>query len=212
MLTQYATNPELELQQRAVEFASLFTLGDLKVGVLERMPPPELKATVMGVGMSCQSSKDPHTAYIFHSQRKQTSGFYERGERGMVLLGFIVVVFTQHARVTFWETISPLLPLNSMDKQCKIAKISSPRSLVVVHQPVPHLSRHPPSRLSHRRTTFRTSLDSLMLLRIPRPPRPHWAHRHRHWRSRYPKHKCNRLYKRRHHHYQHNSSHQRHRG
>ncbi|KAI6010702.1 adaptin N terminal region-domain-containing protein [Pisolithus orientalis] len=31
------------------EFASLFTLGDLKVGVLERMPLPEPKATVMGV-------------------------------------------------------------------------------------------------------------------------------------------------------------------
>ncbi|KAH7914808.1 adaptin N terminal region-domain-containing protein [Hygrophoropsis aurantiaca] len=49
ILTKYTTSPELELQQRAVEFESLFTLGDLKAGVLERMPPPELKATVMGV-------------------------------------------------------------------------------------------------------------------------------------------------------------------
>ncbi|KAF9219814.1 Adaptor protein complex AP-1 gamma subunit [Gyrodon lividus] len=49
VLIKYTSNPELELQQRAVEYASLFTLGDLKVGVLERMPPPELKATVMGV-------------------------------------------------------------------------------------------------------------------------------------------------------------------
>ncbi|KAG9309518.1 adaptin N terminal region-domain-containing protein [Chiua virens] len=49
VLAQYTSNPELELQQRAVEYASLFTLGDLKVGVLERMPPPELKATVMGI-------------------------------------------------------------------------------------------------------------------------------------------------------------------
>ncbi|KAI0251471.1 Adaptor protein complex AP-1 gamma subunit [Lactifluus subvellereus] len=45
----YTTNPELELQQRAVEFASLFSLGELRAGVLERMPPPELKATVTGV-------------------------------------------------------------------------------------------------------------------------------------------------------------------
>jgi AP-1 complex subunit gamma-1 len=51
VLAKYTTSPELELQQRAVEFASLFTLGDLKSGVLERMPPPELKATVMGVGV-----------------------------------------------------------------------------------------------------------------------------------------------------------------
>jgi len=46
------TSPELELQQRAVEFTSLFALGDVRVGVLERMAPPELKATVMGVGES----------------------------------------------------------------------------------------------------------------------------------------------------------------
>ncbi|PFH51905.1 hypothetical protein AMATHDRAFT_58122 [Amanita thiersii Skay4041] len=49
ILAKYTTSPELEIQQRAVEFASLFTLGDLREGVLERMPPPELKATVMGV-------------------------------------------------------------------------------------------------------------------------------------------------------------------
>jgi AP-1 complex subunit gamma-1 len=50
LLAKYTTSPELELQQRAVEFASLFALGELREGVLERMPPPELKATVMGVG------------------------------------------------------------------------------------------------------------------------------------------------------------------
>ncbi|KAF8273156.1 adaptin N terminal region-domain-containing protein [Lactarius quietus] len=49
VLAGYTTNPELELQQRAVEFASLFSLGELRVGVLERMPPPELKATVTGI-------------------------------------------------------------------------------------------------------------------------------------------------------------------
>ncbi|KIM83121.1 hypothetical protein PILCRDRAFT_819890 [Piloderma croceum F 1598] len=49
ILTKYTTSPELELQQRAVEFASLFALGEVRVGVLERMPPPELKATVMDV-------------------------------------------------------------------------------------------------------------------------------------------------------------------
>jgi AP-1 complex subunit gamma-1 len=50
VLAGYTTNPELELQQRAVEFASLFSLGELRVGILERMPPPELKATVTGIG------------------------------------------------------------------------------------------------------------------------------------------------------------------
>jgi AP-1 complex subunit gamma-1 len=51
VLEQYSTNAELEIQQRAVEFASLYNLGEeMRSGVLERMPPPELKATVMGVG------------------------------------------------------------------------------------------------------------------------------------------------------------------
>ncbi|KAJ7672633.1 adaptin N terminal region-domain-containing protein [Mycena rosella] len=49
LLAQYATSPELELQQRAVEFVSLFNLGNVKEGVLERMPPPDIKATVIGV-------------------------------------------------------------------------------------------------------------------------------------------------------------------
>ena len=51
VLASFTTSPELEIQQRAVEFASLFNL-DVRAGVLERMPPPELKATVMGVGES----------------------------------------------------------------------------------------------------------------------------------------------------------------
>lgn len=52
LLMTYTTSPELELQQRAVEFASLFNLGEIRSGVLERMPAPELKATVLGVGAS----------------------------------------------------------------------------------------------------------------------------------------------------------------
>lgn len=63
LLLSFTTSPELEIQQRAVEFASLFNL-DVRAGVLERMPPPELKATVMGVVSenkpvgSVQPSKD----------------------------------------------------------------------------------------------------------------------------------------------------------
>jgi len=63
VLLNFTTSLELEIQQRAVEFASLFNL-DVRAGVLERMPPPELKATVMGVVSenkpvgSVQPSKD----------------------------------------------------------------------------------------------------------------------------------------------------------
>lgn len=41
---------ELELQQRAIEFGALLGLEGIRTGVLERMPPPELKPTVMGTG------------------------------------------------------------------------------------------------------------------------------------------------------------------
>ena len=51
LIAGFTTNPDLEIQQRGVEFANLLALGDLKSGVLERMPAPELKATVMGYGL-----------------------------------------------------------------------------------------------------------------------------------------------------------------
>ncbi|QRW03390.1 adaptin (adaptor HA1/AP1 adaptin gamma subunit) [Ceratobasidium sp. AG-Ba] len=48
ILSSYATSTELEIQQRAVEFATLFAHPDIRGGVLEVMPPPEIKATVIG--------------------------------------------------------------------------------------------------------------------------------------------------------------------
>lgn len=50
ILAGFSSSLELEIQQRAVEFGSLFDRGDIKAGVLERMPPPEIRATIMGTG------------------------------------------------------------------------------------------------------------------------------------------------------------------
>lgn len=47
-LHSFDTSIELELQQRAIEFGTLFNMDQIRTGVLERMPPPELKPTVMG--------------------------------------------------------------------------------------------------------------------------------------------------------------------
>lgn len=47
-LHSFDTSIELELQQRAIEFGMLLTMDGIKTGVLERMPPPEIKPTVMG--------------------------------------------------------------------------------------------------------------------------------------------------------------------
>lgn len=48
ILSRFTSSPELEIQQRAVEFSQLLGMPEIKTGVLERMPPPELKASVMG--------------------------------------------------------------------------------------------------------------------------------------------------------------------
>ncbi|RXK40134.1 AP-1 complex subunit gamma-1 [Tremella mesenterica] len=48
ILATFSSNLELEIQQRAVEFGSLFSMTEIRAGVLERMPPPEIRATLMG--------------------------------------------------------------------------------------------------------------------------------------------------------------------
>lgn len=48
ILEGFSTSAELEIQQRAVEFDSLFDQREIVVGVLEQMPAPEIKATVIG--------------------------------------------------------------------------------------------------------------------------------------------------------------------
>jgi AP-1 complex subunit gamma-1 len=50
ILGSFGSNTDLETQQRAIEFINLFKQHSLSAGVLERMPPPELKATVIGTG------------------------------------------------------------------------------------------------------------------------------------------------------------------
>jgi AP-1 complex subunit gamma-1 len=48
LVASYSTSLELEIQQRSVEFSTLLMMGDIKMDILERMPPPEIRATVMG--------------------------------------------------------------------------------------------------------------------------------------------------------------------
>lgn len=48
ILARYGTSQDLEIQQRSVELGVLFSKGELVGGVLEHMPPPELRATIMG--------------------------------------------------------------------------------------------------------------------------------------------------------------------
>ncbi|KAK4689056.1 AP-1 complex subunit gamma-1, partial [Tremellales sp. Uapishka_1] len=48
ILAGFSSNLEVEIQQRAVEFGSLFGKNEIRAGVLERMPPPEIRTTIMG--------------------------------------------------------------------------------------------------------------------------------------------------------------------
>ncbi|WOO77074.1 AP-1 complex subunit gamma-1 [Vanrija pseudolonga] len=48
LMAGYSNNLELEIQQRSVEFGNLLNMNDAKKDVLERMPPPEIRATIMG--------------------------------------------------------------------------------------------------------------------------------------------------------------------
>ena len=52
LIDRFQHTVELDVQARSVEFHVLLKSLDqsVKIGVLERMPPPELKATVMGTG------------------------------------------------------------------------------------------------------------------------------------------------------------------
>lgn len=48
ILSRYETSVDLELQQRSVEYDALLRRSDLRDGVLEAMPPPEIKTTMVG--------------------------------------------------------------------------------------------------------------------------------------------------------------------
>lgn len=43
IIHKYSTSIEVEIQQRSVEYGKLFEFESIQVGVLERMPPPEIK-------------------------------------------------------------------------------------------------------------------------------------------------------------------------
>jgi AP-1 complex subunit gamma-1 len=43
LMLSYQTNLDVEIQQRSVEYSNLFTYDQVRRGVLEKMPPPEIK-------------------------------------------------------------------------------------------------------------------------------------------------------------------------
>jgi AP-1 complex subunit gamma-1 len=61
LMLNYQTNLDIEVQQRAVEYGNLFGYDEVKRGVLERMPPPEIREEqrVLGEATKKRHSKVP---------------------------------------------------------------------------------------------------------------------------------------------------------
>ena len=163
VLAKYTTSPELELQQRAVEFASLFTLGETRVGVLEQMPAPELKATVMGVVSERKpvgSTKAMDVSAVFFFDAYTVLTLYPRPislER----------MFRPHRQwLTARNPPPALLPTKTFSRR------SSVRPALRHHLPLPPNLKSPPSTTSWASSGLRHPLRVL----LPPYPKLHQCH------------------------------------
>lgn len=57
LLQSYQANLDVEIQQRSVEYGNLFSVDEIRRGVLEKMPPPEIKEEQRMLGDSSSSKK-----------------------------------------------------------------------------------------------------------------------------------------------------------
>ncbi|KAF2676138.1 AP-1 complex subunit gamma-1 [Lentithecium fluviatile CBS 122367] len=57
LLQRYGTNLDIEIQQRAVEYVNLFGYDQIRRGVLEKMPPPEIREEQRVLGEATGASK-----------------------------------------------------------------------------------------------------------------------------------------------------------
>jgi hypothetical protein len=159
LIAGYSTNPELEIQQRGVEFANLLSLSDLKSGVLERMPAPELKATVMGYG----SFLVGQTTFLLLNLVQETARTSPSGPLKVVIYW-----------VGMTSRVLPRPRTRSRRWRHRTLKTYSTRSLAILRPPSQHhqfnpLSR-PPQHHRHqnhetRSTTSWVYSQPLLLLR-----------------------------------------------
>ena len=137
LIAGYTTNPELEIQQRSVEFSNLLALGDLKSGVLERMPAPELKATVMGYG----SFRVIQAAFQILKVPQATA---RTSPSGLLKVAICWVGTTSQ--------VLPRTRLGSHRRPRQIPKTCSTRfSEVLQRQNQPQRTNHPSRQLQHHR-------------------------------------------------------------
>ncbi|KAI1394680.1 Adaptor protein complex AP-1 gamma subunit [Hypoxylon fuscum] len=57
LLAMYQTSLDVEVQQRAVEYGNLFSFDQIRLGVLEKMPPPQIKEESRVLGEATKKPK-----------------------------------------------------------------------------------------------------------------------------------------------------------
>jgi AP-1 complex subunit gamma-1 len=57
LLQAHQTSLDVEVQQRAVEYGNLFAYGEIRLGVLEKMPPPQIKESSRVLGEATKKTK-----------------------------------------------------------------------------------------------------------------------------------------------------------
>jgi AP-1 complex subunit gamma-1 len=68
LMLNYQTNLDIEVQQRAVEYGNLFGYDEVKRGVLERMPPPEIREEQRVLG---EATKKRHSKVLAKKKPSQ---------------------------------------------------------------------------------------------------------------------------------------------
>jgi AP-1 complex subunit gamma-1 len=68
LMLNYQTNLDIEVQQRAVEYGNLFGYDQVKQGVLERMPPPEIREEQRVLG---EATKKRHSKVLAKKKPSQ---------------------------------------------------------------------------------------------------------------------------------------------
>ncbi|KAL8948229.1 MAG: hypothetical protein Q9222_005565 [Ikaeria aurantiellina] len=72
LLSNRTTDLSVEIQQRAVEYGNLFAYDEIRRGVLERMPPPEIKEEQRVLGEATPKQKKAAAASKARKPAKQT--------------------------------------------------------------------------------------------------------------------------------------------
>ncbi|KAF2249025.1 AP-1 complex subunit gamma-1 [Trematosphaeria pertusa] len=68
LLQRYNTNLDVEVQQRAVEYLNLFGFDQIRKGVLEKMPPPEIREESRVLGEATKSKRQSKIGKKKHTQ------------------------------------------------------------------------------------------------------------------------------------------------